>query len=112
MIASADGDYDTPALPGRSTGNGLYLRVEDVDGRPARRRCRCPHGLRARVHRVGQSARPRPRPGRARVELRQLRARPELGRSELTPPAEVPGVSGARVVLCSGRITGVDGRGR
>jgi uncharacterized glyoxalase superfamily protein PhnB len=32
MIASADGDYDTPALRGRSTGNGLYLRVEDVDG--------------------------------------------------------------------------------
>jgi uncharacterized glyoxalase superfamily protein PhnB len=31
MVASADDDYDTAALKGRSTGNGLYLRVDDVE---------------------------------------------------------------------------------
>ncbi|RBY79469.1 bleomycin resistance protein [Blastococcus sp. TF02-09] len=31
MVASADADYDVPGLHGRSTGNGLYLRVDDVD---------------------------------------------------------------------------------
>jgi uncharacterized glyoxalase superfamily protein PhnB len=31
MIASADGDYDIPALRGQSTGNGLYLHVAVVD---------------------------------------------------------------------------------
>jgi uncharacterized glyoxalase superfamily protein PhnB len=30
MVASADAEYDTPALRGRSTGNGLYLHVEDA----------------------------------------------------------------------------------
>lgn len=32
MVASADADYDTAGLKGQSTGNGLYLRVDDVDG--------------------------------------------------------------------------------
>jgi uncharacterized glyoxalase superfamily protein PhnB len=32
MVATADEAYDTAALKGRSTGNGLYLRVDDVDG--------------------------------------------------------------------------------
>jgi uncharacterized glyoxalase superfamily protein PhnB len=31
MVASRDADYEVPALRGRSTGGGLYLRVEDVD---------------------------------------------------------------------------------
>jgi uncharacterized glyoxalase superfamily protein PhnB len=31
MVATADADDDTAALKGRSTGNGLYLRVDDVD---------------------------------------------------------------------------------
>jgi uncharacterized glyoxalase superfamily protein PhnB len=30
MLATADADYAVPPLLGRSTGNGLYLRVEDV----------------------------------------------------------------------------------
>ena len=30
MLATADADYPVPPLVGRSTGNGLYLRVEDV----------------------------------------------------------------------------------
>jgi uncharacterized glyoxalase superfamily protein PhnB len=30
MLATADADYLVPPLVGRSTGNGLYLRVEDV----------------------------------------------------------------------------------
>ncbi|CAH0253871.1 MULTISPECIES: VOC family protein [unclassified Arthrobacter] len=31
MVASNDADYQRPALIGRSTGQGLYLLVEDVD---------------------------------------------------------------------------------
>lgn len=31
MVASSDADYDVPALKGRSTGDGRYLRVDDVD---------------------------------------------------------------------------------
>ncbi len=31
MVASDDAGYDVPALKGRSTGGGLYLRVADVD---------------------------------------------------------------------------------
>lgn len=31
MVASNDADYRRPALIGRSTGQGLYLLVEDVD---------------------------------------------------------------------------------
>jgi uncharacterized glyoxalase superfamily protein PhnB len=30
MLATADEDYEVPALKGRSTGHGLYLLVEDV----------------------------------------------------------------------------------
>ena len=30
MLATADADYAIPPLVGRSTGNGLYLRVGDV----------------------------------------------------------------------------------
>jgi uncharacterized glyoxalase superfamily protein PhnB len=30
MVAPADEEYDVPQLIGRSTGNGLYLLVEDV----------------------------------------------------------------------------------
>jgi uncharacterized glyoxalase superfamily protein PhnB len=30
MLATADADYEVPRLVGHSTGNGLYLRVEDV----------------------------------------------------------------------------------
>ena len=32
MVASDDADYQTPRLVGRSTGQGLYLLVDDVDG--------------------------------------------------------------------------------
>ena len=32
MVSSDDADYQVPPLIGRSTGHGLYLRVEDVDG--------------------------------------------------------------------------------
>ncbi len=32
MVASDDADYQVPPLIGRSTGRGLHLRVEDVDG--------------------------------------------------------------------------------
>ncbi|MBV9821093.1 MAG: VOC family protein [Actinobacteria bacterium] len=31
MVASADAEYDVPALRGNSTGGGLYLLVDDVD---------------------------------------------------------------------------------
>jgi uncharacterized glyoxalase superfamily protein PhnB len=31
MVASNDADYQRPALIGRSTGQGIYLLVEDVD---------------------------------------------------------------------------------
>jgi uncharacterized glyoxalase superfamily protein PhnB len=31
MVSTADADYDVPTLKGRSTGNGLYVRVADVD---------------------------------------------------------------------------------
>lgn len=31
MVASDDAGYEVPALRGRSTGGGLYLRVADVD---------------------------------------------------------------------------------
>ena len=31
MIASDDAGYEVPALKGRSTGGGLYVRIEDVD---------------------------------------------------------------------------------
>jgi uncharacterized glyoxalase superfamily protein PhnB len=30
MLATADADYAVPPLVGRSTGDGLYLRVDDV----------------------------------------------------------------------------------
>ena len=36
MVASDDGPYAKPALVGRSTGQGLYLLVDDVDGISAR----------------------------------------------------------------------------
>ncbi|MHC1558112.1 VOC family protein [Actinomycetospora sp. C-140] len=36
MVASDDAGYDVPALKGRSTGGGLYLRVDDVDALFAR----------------------------------------------------------------------------
>ncbi|WP_347111030.1 VOC family protein [Paenarthrobacter sp. S56] len=32
MLASDDADYRRPPLAGRSTGQGLYLLLEDVDG--------------------------------------------------------------------------------
>ena len=32
MVSSDDADHQVPPLIGRSTGRGLYLRVEDVDG--------------------------------------------------------------------------------
>jgi uncharacterized glyoxalase superfamily protein PhnB len=32
MVASVDADYVTPPLVGQSTGRGLYLLVDDVDG--------------------------------------------------------------------------------
>lgn len=32
MVASSDADHQRPPLVGRSTGQGLYLRVDDVDG--------------------------------------------------------------------------------
>ncbi|ADB73937.1 hypothetical protein Gobs01_03648 [Geodermatophilus obscurus DSM 43160] len=31
-VSSNDADYQGPPLIGRSTGRGLYLRVDDVDG--------------------------------------------------------------------------------
>ena len=31
MVASNDADYDRPRLLGRSTGQGIYLLVDDVD---------------------------------------------------------------------------------
>jgi uncharacterized glyoxalase superfamily protein PhnB len=31
MVASDDADYDVPPLRGRSTGQGVYLRVDDVE---------------------------------------------------------------------------------
>ena len=36
MVASDDAPYAKPALVGRSTGQGLYLLVDDVDGLHAR----------------------------------------------------------------------------
>ncbi|RBY78979.1 bleomycin resistance protein [Geodermatophilus sp. TF02-6] len=36
MVASDDAAYTRPALVGRSTGQGLYLLVDDVDGVHAR----------------------------------------------------------------------------
>lgn len=36
MVASSDAAYETPGLAGRSTGQGIYLVVEDVDGLYAR----------------------------------------------------------------------------
>jgi uncharacterized glyoxalase superfamily protein PhnB len=36
MVASDDAEYVTPPLRGRSTGRGLYLLVDDVDGFHAR----------------------------------------------------------------------------
>ena len=31
MVASDDADYEVPPLRGRSTGQGIYLRVDDVE---------------------------------------------------------------------------------
>jgi uncharacterized glyoxalase superfamily protein PhnB len=36
MVAGVDADYVTPPLVGQSTGRGLYLLVDEVDGFHAR----------------------------------------------------------------------------
>ena len=78
MVAPADEPYETPKLIGRSTGRGLYLLVDDsphsMGGTAGGRQQRLCTGQ----DRVGDRARPRPRPGGLRVVLRDLRAKRQL----------------------------------